>query len=65
MIRKGGSTRKRISPPLPKIMLCAGPMKGSALPSHHLKCKRWQPDSRAAFLITATTQPGMLKRVNT
>lgn len=61
---EGGSTRKRISPPLPKIMLCAGPTKGSALPSHHQKCKWWQPDSRTAFLITVTTQPGMLRRTH-
>ena len=50
----GGSTRKRIFPPLPKIQLCVGPRWGE-------KCKSQQPSSRTAFVITFTTQPGMLQ----
>lgn len=53
-------TPKRISPPLPKIMLCAAPTGGTALPSQPLKCKKGQPDSGTACLVTVTTQPGML-----
>ena len=58
--RKGGSTRKRIFPPLPKILLCAHPRKEWALPSRCKKCKSRQPSSRTACLITVTAQPGML-----
>ena len=58
--RNGGLTRKRISPPLPKIQLCASPHWGPALPSRHTKCKVQQPDSRTACVITVATQPGML-----
>ena len=56
----GGSTRKRISPPLPKIVLCASPHWGPALLSRHTKCKVQQPNSRTACVITVSTQPGML-----
>ena len=54
-------TPKRISPPLPKIMLCAAPTGSTALPSQPLKCKKGQPDSGTACLVTVTTQPGMLR----
>ena len=56
----GGSTRKRIFPPLPKIQLCVGPHWGPTLLSRCEKCKSQQPSSRTAFVITVTTQPGML-----
>lgn len=36
------------------------PHKRTALPSQPLKCKKGQPDSGTACLITVTTQPGML-----
>ena len=58
--RDGGSTRKRISPPLSKIQLYADPHWGPALPSRRKKCKLRQPSSRTAFVITVSTQPGML-----
>ena len=58
----GGSTRKRIFPPLPKIQLCAGPHWGPALRGRREKCKSQQPHSRTACVITVTTQPGMLHR---
>ena len=58
--KNGGLTRKRISPPLPKIQLCASPHWGPALPSRHTKCKVQQPNSRTACVITVSTQPGML-----
>ena len=57
---KGGSTRKRIFPPLPKILLCTRPRKERVLPSRCKKCKSQQPSSRTACLITVAAQPGML-----
>ena len=60
--KDGGSTRKRISPPLPKIQLCADPHWGPALPGRCEKCKSQQPDSRTACVITVATQPGMLRK---
>jgi len=59
-----GSTRKRIFPPLPKIQLCVGPYWGPTLLSRCEKCKSQQPSSRTAFVITVTTQPGMLLHVS-
>ena len=61
--KNGGSTRKRIFPPLPKIQLCAGPHWGPALRGRREKCKSQQPHSRTACVITVTTQPGMLPAV--
>ena len=55
--------RKRIFPPLPKILLCADPHWGPALLGRHQKCKWQQPNSRTACLITVATQPGMLTRM--
>ena len=63
--KDGGSTRKRISPPLPKIKLCADPHWGPALPGRCEKCKSQQPDSRTACVITVATQPGMLPSLRT
>ena len=63
IVRKdGGSTRKRISPPLSKIQLYVDPHWGPTLPSRRKKCKSRQPSSRTAFVITVATQPGMLPR---
>ena len=59
--KDGGSTRKRISPPLPKILLCADPHWEPALLSRRKKCKLQQPNSRTACVITVATQPGMLR----
>lgn len=52
MKENGGSKRKRRSPPLPKILLCAAHWCDAALPGSHLKCKKWPLDRRTACLIT-------------